>query len=203
MRSESRVVWLILVGSLGLAMAIEGQTLGEVAKKEKSRRQTLTRDAKPDRSFTDNDLGVTSRADGDASERDDEAIDATRESESERDDSSSLDSWRRDKEADLEAWRERKAEYQARYDEVKTLLAALWMLKTRCDRDAIPASVGRRGAMSAEQPEIASWEEGPMACEAVPAAIRATLKAMKDIEAECAADARRHFIPAADGRLRK
>jgi hypothetical protein len=174
-----------------------GQSLGELARKEKKRRKSSEEPAAAVKVYTNDDLA------GAEEEDEPEEIDETPETETETetataDVDASLDAWLAAKEAEKAAWRDRLADYQERFTAQKQRLAELRHVEQQCERDAMPAPIV--DAYGSTTPDM-TWGVGSTTCEALPGMIAETERTMLVIETECATEARRRFIPPGEAKL--
>ena len=167
------------------------QSLAELARKEKERRKSNDATTGVVEVYSDEDLDDVDR---DSAEPRETAPPAG----AEPDEDSGLDDWLEDKEAERADWRDRLVRYQERYTEQKERLAQLAPLKTECDRDAAPVPTTE---VYVESGSYVTWGVGYLTCEALPGMVSEIERTMRAIEAECRADARRHFIPSAEAEL--
>jgi hypothetical protein len=180
-----RIVDCLLI--LGLTASIaNAQSLAELARKEKERRESNDATTGVVEVYSDDDLD------------DDDPDNAEPPAEAESEDDTSLDDWLDDKEAARADWRERLAGYQERYTEQKERLARLAQIKTECDRDAAPVPTTEFYVASGS---YVTWGVGNVACEALPEMVSECERTMRAIEVECREDARRHFMPPAEAKL--
>jgi hypothetical protein len=165
------------------ASLTSGQSLADLAKKEKERRKNVEKDA-PVRVITDEDLGTgTPESDGERAE-----VEAPTPTETESSVDASVPSSRDRMTAD--PWNEIFAGFREAYFEARQALETARGFQSHCENGTEP-------------PPLPPVEGGfwMLNCDGIPADIERIMKEMNEIQEECFDQARRMGVPPGRARL--